>query len=468
MRESPFLKVGEPLWSNISLLALLTPILISAPFMRAPYTGSAWGWLSALVGSFLGVLIFAPDKRASLARLDWAAGAVLAGLLSAFPANAGLEIATAAGMGLICGVLSVRPSSAKLLGCPGLAPVIALGATLLTVGLVSRLTLIQPRPLYFRWGPVYWPHLFALAAAGFCFATQRRSLVYWGLPWAAAAISFFLIPTPPVRSGILDSPEVFFFGRLAVFMAPVFFIAPQLARSKLELGVYEILTLLFLFFPAPKNGWLYQGLDTAVFWLVLSFWPVHKFFRRKTVAAVKSPAPSPSAAKAFIRCGHGGGGQRLSIWQGLPNCRLASFHNGGPLMCPYGCLGFGDCMRVCRFKAISLNGQSFPVIDSAACQGCGRCAEVCPKGLIELIEGPMRAFIPCRSQSGLKKNAAYCEKSCLGCSRCRKACPAGAISRDGSSGAMKIDQAICRAYGASCERICAQICPRKIIGETRL
>ena len=454
LKDGPFLRTGEPTASNAGLLGLLLPILISAPFMRDSDTGLAWGWPLALVGGFLGVLIFAPDRRASLTRLDWAAGSVLAGLMLVFPENRSIGLAAVFGAGFICGGLSARPSAARLLGSPGLTPIISLGATLLIVGVASRLMPFQEKPLHFQWGLVYWPHLFALAAAGLCFATGRVSILYWGIPWVAAVVSFLLIPL---------SSDFYLFGRLNIFMVPAFFIAPQLARSKLELAVYEALTLLFLFFPAPRTVLVYQGLDPAVFWLVVSFWPVRRWFRKKNPAAVEAILPKTSAAKAFIKCGHHGSGPHLAEWTGLPSCRLAAAHDGGPLACPYGCPGFGDCARACPFQAIRLNEDSFPLVDLAACRGCGRCAEACPKGLIELVEGEARALIPCRSQSGLKKNAAYCERSCLGCGRCRKACPAGAISREATSGAMKVDQSICRAYGAACERVCARVCPRKII-----
>ena len=458
LREGPFIRTDEPASGNIALLALLAPILISVPFMRDLYAGL--GWPLALAGGFCGVLFLAPDRRASLARLDWAATSALAGLMLAFPGNQGLEFSASIGAGFICGWLSAQPSTAGLLGSPGLIPTISLGAILITVDLISRLIPFQTQ-ICFRWGLIDWPHLFALAAAGFCFATGRKSILYWGIPWVVALVAFFL--TPPGQSDSATLPGFYIFGRLAVFMLPAFFIAPQLARSRLELAMYEALALLFLLFPPPATGFFHHGLDPAVFWLVLSFWPVRRFFRKKIPAAPDTVPPAPSTAKAFIKCGRHGNSSDLAAWQGLPSCRLAAAHDGGPLTCPYGCLGFGDCRRVCPYQAISLDETSFPIIDPAACRGCGRCAEACPKGLIELIEGEARAFIPCLSQSGLKKNAAYCEHSCLGCGRCRKACPAGAISRDDSSGAMEIDQAICQDYGASCERVCAQVCPRRII-----
>ncbi|NMC07939.1 MAG: 4Fe-4S binding protein [Candidatus Lokiarchaeota archaeon] len=52
-------------------------------------------------------------------------------------------------------------------------------------------------------------------------------------------------------------------------------------------------------------------------------------------------------------------------------------------------------------------------INSAACSGCGTCAEVCPFGLPE------------RSESG--KYAISRPDLCTGCSACKKNCPENAV-----------------------------------------
>ncbi|MDR2945298.1 MAG: 4Fe-4S binding protein [Candidatus Adiutrix sp.] len=505
LRDGPFLGTGEPAAGNISLLALLSPIWLTAPFIfrGEDWQGLAppWGWLAALVGGFLGVLLCAPDRRAALARLDWAAVAMLAGVILFFPGPVGsilggmlfdpsgeyqwLDFAPAVSAGFLCGCLSARPETARWLGSPGLLPLLALGATLTALYLGTRdqiLYHMTGSAALFRWYMYYPPHLGALAVAGFCFATGRCSVLYWAFPWVAAIMVFLLAPFP--MRPPFDRVEMA--QRIAVFILPVFFIAPQLARSKAELAVYEFLALIFFLFssqlesqrPMRSTSIWFPGPEPTVFGLVLLYWPIHRWFSKKTRARYSGQPAEPilqlgdpitlqgPAAKAVIKCGGRGTAPRLADWQGLASFRLAAAHDGGPLLCPYGCVGLGDCARVCPAKAISLGADAFPVVNAAACRGCGLCAEVCPKGLIELL-GEARALIPCRAQSSLKKNAAYCDRSCLGCGRCRKACPAGALSREGASGAMAVNQSACRAYGPGCEEICARVCPRKIIAPLR-
>ncbi|MDI6449290.1 ATP-binding protein [Anaerobaca lacustris] len=53
------------------------------------------------------------------------------------------------------------------------------------------------------------------------------------------------------------------------------------------------------------------------------------------------------------------------------------------------CIGCGECERVCRFEAVSLNGPGNELvaktctIDSVACEGCGVCVQFCPVDAID-------------------------------------------------------------------------------------
>ncbi len=53
------------------------------------------------------------------------------------------------------------------------------------------------------------------------------------------------------------------------------------------------------------------------------------------------------------------------------------------------CIGCGECERVCRFGAVSLNGGANEIaartctIDPVACEGCGVCVHFCPVEAIE-------------------------------------------------------------------------------------
>ena len=57
--------------------------------------------------------------------------------------------------------------------------------------------------------------------------------------------------------------------------------------------------------------------------------------------------------------------------------------HGGDGSCTYGCLGYGDCAKVCPNDAICIeNGIAH--VDSRKCTGCGMCEAVCPQNALEL------------------------------------------------------------------------------------
>ena len=89
--------------------------------------------------------------------------------------------------------------------------------------------------------------------------------------------------------------------------------------------------------------------------------------------------------------------------------------------CKFGCLGYGDCTRACRFDAIHVvHGLS--TVDYAKCTGCGACAKTCPRNLIEMVpfshENMMT--VACRSKEAGKVVRAMCKVGCIGCGICAK------------------------------------------------
>ena len=48
---------------------------------------------------------------------------------------------------------------------------------------------------------------------------------------------------------------------------------------------------------------------------------------------------------------------------GMSTCRGEAVVAGGSKDCSWGCLGLGDCERVCDFDAISMNENGLPVVD---------------------------------------------------------------------------------------------------------
>lgn len=145
---------------------------------------------------------------------------------------------------------------------------------------------------------------------------------------------------------------------------------------------------------------------------------------------------------------------------GFASCTAANLGFGGPSACQYACIGLGECAAVCPFDAITMV-EGFPVIDPDRCVSCGTCVKTCPKRVIELMSLKARVHVPCSSKDLGKKVREVCEVGCISCQMCVKKCPAEAVSY--TDGLIRIDHPKCIAYGPSCEEVCVEKCPRKIM-----
>ncbi len=159
---------------------------------------------------------------------------------------------------------------------------------------------------------------------------------------------------------------------------------------------------------------------------------------------------------AAIRC-HG---SRTSLKQysysGIRSCRLGALYSGGDSMCRFSCLGFGDCVAVCPFEAIAIDGRDTPNVDRARCTGCGNCVKACPKELIILVPVNRLPHIACNTCEKGKTVRQICSIGCITCGMCVKVCPEQAISMQDNRPV--IDYEKCTNCGA-----CIDKCPRKII-----
>jgi RnfABCDGE-type electron transport complex B subunit len=110
-------------------------------------------------------------------------------------------------------------------------------------------------------------------------------------------------------------------------------------------------------------------------------------------------------------------------YRGIDSCRAASLVAGGGKACFWGCLGLGDCEKVCDFDAIVMNGHALPVVIEDACTACGDCVDACPKDLFSLHPVSHRLWVACRN---LEKGDAVlddCEVGCDACGRCAADAP---------------------------------------------
>ena len=115
-------------------------------------------------------------------------------------------------------------------------------------------------------------------------------------------------------------------------------------------------------------------------------------------------------------------------YKGMPSCRAASLVAGGGKGCAWGCLGFGDCAKACRFKAITMGEQGLPVVDLDKCTACGDCVAACPRNLFSIHPVSHRLWVACKSRLRGDEALAECDVACTGCGRCALDAPGGLIT----------------------------------------
>ncbi len=145
---------------------------------------------------------------------------------------------------------------------------------------------------------------------------------------------------------------------------------------------------------------------------------------------------------------------------GTKTCASAAQLEGGPYMCSWSCLGFGDCLRACPFDAMYIQ-NNLVEIDASKCVSCGQCIKVCPRAILQIIPVRARVMIYCSTREKLKAVSDICEVGCINCLKCLKACPADAIKYE--KGRIEIDHTTCMNYGPSCNEACVPDCPRGIM-----
>ena len=158
---------------------------------------------------------------------------------------------------------------------------------------------------------------------------------------------------------------------------------------------------------------------------------------------------------ALVRC-RGYDRQFKGEYEGLHDCLAATKVAGrGPVSCKFGCIGFGNCVKACKFGAISIQ-DGVALVDREKCTGCMACAAACPKGLIIPMPYKNEMYVSCSSIARPKISASVCKNGCIACRKCANICPTGAVTITKNLAA--IDYTKCVSCG-----LCATACPRHII-----
>jgi len=159
---------------------------------------------------------------------------------------------------------------------------------------------------------------------------------------------------------------------------------------------------------------------------------------------------------AIVHCrGDSGAQQKKMDYFGIQSCAAAKQLYGGEGACAFGCLGSGDCQKLCPSNAICIENSLARIIPGL-CTGCGLCVKTCPNNLISVESADRKVSVLCKN---IEKGAAArkkCSNCCIACGKCVRECPAAAIVLEENLAG--IDYEKCNSCGR-----CAEICVTKCI-----
>lgn len=173
------------------------------------------------------------------------------------------------------------------------------------------------------------------------------------------------------------------------------------------------------------------------------------------ITGKKAEKVEPKIARVFCQGGTSLS-QRKFIYTGVLDCTAAVLAAGGDKSCEYGCLGYGTCMRVCPFDAITMGPDNLPIISREKCTACGKCVAACPKQVIELAQMSKAVVISCHSRDKGADTKKKCQVGCIACGICVRTCPVDAITIENNLA--RINHEKCITCG-----LCVKKCPMHTI-----
>lgn len=176
----------------------------------------------------------------------------------------------------------------------------------------------------------------------------------------------------------------------------------------------------------------------------------------KLASILGTDAGSAERQVSFVACnGTNENAKKLYDYNGISSCKAAKTLFGGRKLCPYGCIGLGDCEAVCDFDAIHVC-DGVAVVNRDKCTACGKCVKACPNGLISLKPEHSLVIVQCSNKDMGKAAMAVCKTSCIACRMCERTCQHDAVHV--TDNLAYIDPAKCVGCGE-----CAEKCPKHAI-----
>lgn len=159
---------------------------------------------------------------------------------------------------------------------------------------------------------------------------------------------------------------------------------------------------------------------------------------------------------AFIKCKGGTNAVDKFDYVGAKSCAIEENMHSGCKACKFACIGCGDCVKACRYRAIKINDRGTAEVIRGKCTGCGACVSSCPNGLISMTDISLSVGVVCNNQlsePGIEKK---CSVGCSHCGNCINICPVNAIKVENNVPVIDPEKCI------ECNR-CVTACPNHCI-----